>query len=85
MLPSNKSYMDFIKAGKKAKHGIFIGEIQDSPGMDEAIYLAALLKNEDWILVFQQENFHPDFFFSPHTSNQPIQIIQAHTFQERRV
>ena len=55
MLPSNKSYMDFIKAGKKAKHGIFIGEIQDSPGMDEAIYLAALLKNEDWILVFQQE------------------------------
>ena len=55
MLPSNKSYMDFIKAGKKAKHGIYIGEIQDSAGLNKAIYLAALLKNEDWILVFQQQ------------------------------
>ena len=55
MLPSNKSYMDFIKAGKKAKHGIYIGEMQDSAGLNKAIYLAALLKNEDWILVFQQQ------------------------------
>ena len=55
MLPSKKSYMDFIKAGKKAKHGIYIGEIQDSAGLNKAIYLAALLKNEDWILVFQQQ------------------------------
>ena len=55
MLPSNKTYMDFIKAGKKAKHGIYIGEIQDSAGLNKAIYLAALLKNEDWILVFQQQ------------------------------
>jgi two-component system NtrC family sensor kinase len=55
MLPNNKSYMDFIKAGKKAKHGIYIGEIQNSSGLNQAIYLAALLKNDDWILVYQQE------------------------------
>jgi two-component system NtrC family sensor kinase len=55
MLTSNKSYMDFIKAGKKAKHGIYIGEIQATSGFNQAIYLAALLKNEDWILVYQQE------------------------------
>jgi two-component system NtrC family sensor kinase len=55
MLSTNKSYMDFIKAGKKAQHGIYIGEIQDSAGMVQAIYLAALLKNDDWILVYQQE------------------------------
>jgi len=55
MLPNSRSYMDFITAGKKEKHGIYIGEIQDSPGLNQAIYLAGLLKNEDWILVYQQE------------------------------
>ena len=55
MVPTNKSYMDFIRAGKKAKHGIYIGEIQGSAGVEQAIFLAALLKNEDWILVYQQE------------------------------
>jgi len=55
MLPSKKSYMDFISAGKKAKHGIYVGEIADDYSMEHTIYLAALLKNEDWILVFQQE------------------------------
>jgi two-component system NtrC family sensor kinase len=55
MLPSKISYMDFISAGKKATHGIYIGEIADTTGMAHTIYLAALLKNEDWILVFQQQ------------------------------
>jgi two-component system NtrC family sensor kinase len=55
MLPSNKSYTDFITAGKKAKHGIYIGELSDASGLEHTIYLAALLKNDDWILVFQQE------------------------------
>ncbi|MBW2441653.1 MAG: two-component sensor histidine kinase [Deltaproteobacteria bacterium] len=55
MVPNKKSYMDFIKAGKKATHGIYMGEIQDASGSNPAIYLAALLKNDDWILVFQQE------------------------------
>lgn len=55
MMPNKKSYMDFIKAGKKATHGIYVGEIQDASSSNPAIYLAALLKNDDWILVFQQE------------------------------
>jgi len=54
MLPSDISYMDFISAGKKAKHGIFIGELTN-PSYENIIYLAALLKNDDWILVYQQE------------------------------
>ena len=32
-----------------------MGEIQDASGSNPVIYLAALLKNDDWILVFQQE------------------------------
>ena len=55
MLPSNKSYMDFIRAGKKEKNGIYIGELKDNANRDYTIYLAALLKNEDWMLVYQQE------------------------------
>ena len=55
MLPSNKSYMDFISAGKKEKNGIYIGELKDNADRDYTIYLAALLKNEDWMLVYQQE------------------------------
>jgi len=55
MLPNKKSYMDFIKAGKKAKHGIYIGELKDASGRDDIIYVAAPLKNENWILVYQQE------------------------------
>ena len=55
MLPSNRSYKDFISAGKKAKHGIDIGELNDEYGNPKSIYLAALLKNDDWILVYTQE------------------------------
>ena len=55
MLPINKSYMDFVNAGKKAKHGIYIGELSDDSGRGPIIYLAALLNNEDWMLVYQQE------------------------------
>jgi two-component system NtrC family sensor kinase len=55
MLPSNKSYLDFINAGKKTTHGIYIGELIDNSGRDYTIYLAALLKNDDWMLVYQQE------------------------------
>lgn len=55
MLPSDISYMDFISAGKKAKHGIFIGELANPSYEKQIIYLAALLKNDDWILVYQQE------------------------------
>ena len=54
MLPSNKSYPDFIKAGKKTKQGTYIGTFKDTSG-EEIIYVAALLKTDDWILVYQQE------------------------------
>ena len=55
MLPSNRSYMDFISAGKKAMHGIYIGELNDEFGNPQSIYLASLLKNDEWILVYTQE------------------------------
>jgi two-component system NtrC family sensor kinase len=47
--------MDFIKAGRKTRQGIYMGELADDSDRKDIIYLAALLKNEDWILVYQQE------------------------------
>jgi len=55
MLLSKRSYMDFISAGKKAKHGIYIGELNDDSGNPQSIYLASLLKDGDWVLVYTQE------------------------------
>jgi two-component system NtrC family sensor kinase len=55
MLPNEKSYLDFISAGKKFEHGTYVGQINSDERQDEMIYVAALLKNNDWILVFQQE------------------------------
>lgn len=54
MLPSKKSYQDFLKAGKKSKYGTYIGTLNDDSKQGGIIYVAALLKNEDWILVYQQ-------------------------------
>jgi len=72
MLPSQKSYMDFIKAGKKTRHGIYIGEHMDASASKDIIYLAALLKNEDWILVYQQEKADA---FSDLTSTQSVAVL----------
>jgi two-component system NtrC family sensor kinase len=55
MIPGNRSYKDFIQSGKKEEHGIYIGEFQEATGSENVIYLAAPLKNEEWLLVFQQE------------------------------
>jgi len=55
MLPNKISYSDFIHAGEKAKHKIYVGEYIDATDEGHLIYVAALLKNEDWILVYQQE------------------------------
>ena len=55
MLPSKKSYQDFLKAGKKSKYGTYIGTLNDNSKREGIIYVAALLKNEDWILVYQQD------------------------------
>jgi len=55
MLPSKKSYQEFLKAGKKSKYGTYIGTLNDNSKRGGIIYVAALLKNEDWILVYQQD------------------------------
>lgn len=55
MLPSKKSYPDFVKAGTQTKQGTYIGTLKDAQGKGDVIFVATLLKNDDWILVFQQE------------------------------
>ncbi|MCP4692904.1 MAG: sensor histidine kinase, partial [Desulfobacterales bacterium] len=50
-----KSYKDFIDAGKRTNHGIYVGEHTAGAGGDRFIYFAAPLKHEDWLLVYQQE------------------------------
>lgn len=53
--PTKKSYTDFIDTGTKTSDGIYIGEHTISSNGDCFIYCAALLKNEDWMLVYEQE------------------------------
>lgn len=55
MLPGEKLFQTFVKEGKKTKHGAYIGTLKSASGHEEIIYVAALLKNEEWILVFQQD------------------------------
>ena len=55
MLPSKKSYPDFIKAAKKTDHSTYVGEFRGPPDQGNLIYVAALLKNGEWILVYHQE------------------------------
>ena len=55
MLPTNRSYPDFIKSGKESYLGTYVGSLTGTNSHDEIIYVASLLKNGDWILVFQQE------------------------------
>ena len=55
MLPTKKTYQDFLAGGKKVKHGVLIGTFVDPYERNEIIYTADLLKNDEWILVFQQD------------------------------
>lgn len=55
MLPIKKYYPDFIKAGKERMRGTYVGAFNDIVGRGEIIYVANTLKDNDWILVFQQE------------------------------
>jgi len=55
MVQNSRSFMDFISAGKKAQHGIYMGELNDDLGNPKSIYLASLLKYGDWVLVYTQE------------------------------
>ncbi len=55
MLPSKKTYQDFLKAGRPSKHGTYIGMFKDASDRRDIMFVAALLKNDDWILVYQQD------------------------------
>ena len=54
LLPSKKSYPDFIKAAKKTKNKMYTGEFKGTAEQGSLIYVAALLKNENWMLVYHQ-------------------------------
>ena len=48
-------YMDFVKNSKTSKNNIYTVEQKDESGINN-IYVAAFLKNGDWLLVFQQKS-----------------------------
>ena len=50
---NKKPYTDFLKDSKKFKGGVRIIERDDDSG-NKVIYVAALLKHGDWLLVYQQ-------------------------------
>ena len=50
---NKKPYTDFLKNSKKFKGGVRIIERDDDSG-NKVIYVAALLKHGDWLLVYQQ-------------------------------
>lgn len=49
------SYEDFIEAGRKRNHGIYVGTLQDPESRKSLLYVAAPLKQEEWLLVYQQD------------------------------
>ncbi len=55
VLPDSKSHSDLIKKGRKTEHGIYVGEWADDSGKKSILYMAALLKRGDWILVYRQD------------------------------
>ena len=55
LLPRKTSYPDFIKAAKKTNNKIYAGEFRGPSEQGNIIYVAALLKNENWMLVYHQE------------------------------
>ena len=54
ILPNKEPYTDFLKDSKQFKGGVRIIERDDDSG-NEVIYVAALLKHGDWLLVCQQK------------------------------
>ena len=55
LLPSKKSYQDFIRAAKKNNKKMYTGEFKSTAEQGSLIFVAALLKNENWMLVYHQE------------------------------
>jgi len=53
--PNNKPYVDFLKDSNKFQDGICIVEKADNSG-NKVIYVAALLKHGEWLLVYQQKS-----------------------------
>ena len=48
------SFYESIKTGRKTKDGIFFSAMADDSGK-ENLYVASLIKNGDWILIYQQD------------------------------
>ncbi len=48
------SFYESIKTGRKTKDGVFFSEMADDSGK-ENLYVASLIKNGDWILIYQQD------------------------------
>jgi two-component system NtrC family sensor kinase len=48
------SFYESIKSGRKTKDGVFFSEMADNSGQ-ENIYVASLIKNGDWLLIYQQD------------------------------
>jgi len=54
LLPDREPYMGFLRDSQKFKDGVRIVERDDSSG-NKIIYVAAVLKHGDWLLVYQQK------------------------------
>jgi len=54
LIPSKEPYTDFLKDSEKFQDGVRIIERDDDSG-NKVIYVAALLKHGDWLLVYQQK------------------------------
>ncbi len=48
------SFYESITKGRKTKDGVFFSEMADDSGK-ENLYVASLIKNGDWILIYQQD------------------------------
>ncbi|MDQ1330228.1 MAG: two-component system, NtrC family, sensor kinase [Thermodesulfobacteriota bacterium] len=48
------SFYESIKSGRKTKDGVFFSEMTDASGQKN-LYVASLIKNGDWILIYQQD------------------------------
>ena len=54
LIPNKEPYTDFLEDSKKFQDGVRIIERDDDSG-NKVVYVAALLKHGDWLLVYQQK------------------------------
>ncbi|MCF8050139.1 MAG: two-component sensor histidine kinase [Desulfobacterales bacterium] len=55
LIQNAPSYLQVIKKAEQKENGVYVGTVSDVFRNKDLIFLAAPLKNEDWMLVFQQE------------------------------